>query len=150
MARLSDTLDLSGGDLVRPCRSFRITTSGFSSGATATVTVGDLEANDIIEGASIECETAATFSAGTTTGFTATLGITGTLAGVLASAAMGSLTAGQHSDLGGPGTLVGRLRASTALVLTITPTGGTPDADEISGGAYWVHVYVSKPKDRVA
>lgn len=130
-------------------RSVRITTSGYASGATATVAIASLPANARLLRSSIECESIMTFSAGTTTGAAAVLGVSGTTNGFLATAALGSLTAGQQTDLGGPGTLVNRLRATTDVILTITPSGGAADSDEISGGVYWVHLEYEVAPERV-
>ena len=130
--------------------SFAIPITGQASGATATLAVATLPANIRIKSTHVECQQAAGFSAGTTTGVTAVLGIAGTTNGFLTTAAMTSLTAGDMSDLGGPGTLVGRLRTSTtALILTITATGGTPDVDEIDEGIFWVHVHYETARERI-
>ena len=158
MSRFSGKLDNGDGDHVRATRSVRCVLTGQASGTTATF---DLEAllaaqggpallaNHKIVGAHLECETALTFTGGDTTGVTAVVGISGTLNGFLATAAITSMAAGDVSDLGGAGSLVGRARASTTALLTITATGGAPDVEDIATGVVWVHLEVKKLKERV-
>ncbi len=130
--------------------STRVTTSGYASGATAAPTVHALPANHFPVRSMIECETPMTFSAGTTTGATATLGRSGSASLYLSSGALGSMTAGQKSVLGGQGSGAGVLDTSARdVILTITPTGGAADADEISGGVFWVHQEYEIAPDRV-
>lgn len=130
--------------------SFQLPLTGQASGATATLAVATLPANVRIKSAHVECQTAIGFSAGTTTGVTAVLGIAGTTNGFLTTAAMTTLAAGDMTDLGGPGTLVGRLRTTApAVILTITATGGTPDVDEINAGVVWVHIHYETARERI-
>lgn len=160
MGKRFDVSDFSGGQVIRATQSVRLTLTGQASGTTATFDLDALAAtqgaraipaNAKIVGAHVECETAVGFSAGTTTGASMVVGIVGATNGFLATAAITSLTAGQLSDLGGPGTLVGRLQANTApaLVAVLTATGGTPDVDEINAGVFWVHLEYVIAKERV-
>lgn len=130
--------------------SVQVPFTGQASGATATLAVATLPANCRIKDAHVECQTALGFSAGTTTGVTAVLGVAGTTNGFLATAAMTTMAAGDMSDLGGPGTLVNRLRTTApAVILTITATGGAADVDEINAGVFWVHIHYETARERI-
>lgn len=130
--------------------STRVTTSGYASGATAAAAVHSLPANIYPIRTTIECESPMTFSAGTTTGASAVLGYSGSTNRYLTTAAIGSMTAGQKSALGGQGAGAGVLDTSARdVLLTLTPTGGAADADEISGGVYWIHQEYEIAPDRV-
>ncbi|MBK6920559.1 MAG: hypothetical protein IPH07_24375 [Deltaproteobacteria bacterium] len=130
--------------------STRVTTAGFASGASAAAAVHSLPANAFPIRALIECESPMTFSAGTTTGATATLGRSGSASLYLSSGNLGAMTAGQKSVLGGQGAGAGVLDTTARdVLLTITPTGGAADADEISGGVFWVHQEYEIAPDRV-
>lgn len=130
--------------------SIAVPFTGQASGATATLAVATLPANVRIKSTHVECQTAIGFSAGTTTGVAGVLGIAGTTNGFLTTAAMASMAAGDMSDLGGPGTLVNRLRTSTtAVILTITASGGAADVDEINAGIFWVHIHYETARERI-
>jgi hypothetical protein len=128
-----------------------VTTSGYASGATATQAVHSLPASVIPTRTILECVEVMTYSAGTTTGATAIFGIAaGDLDGYATSVNLGTMTAGQKILLTA-GVVVGTLDATArATALTITPTGGAADSDEISGGRFIVHQEYDVAPDRVS
>lgn len=160
MAKNDDRFDNGDGEHIRAALSVRLVCTGLASGASADFDLDALAtaqgqkaipAKAKIVGAHMECETALTFSAGTTTGAGFVVGITGTENGLLTTAAVTSMAAREMTDLGGPGTLMGRLRGNTApsnLVARLTPTGGAADCDEISAGVFWVHLEYTLAKGR--
>lgn len=120
-------------------RSTRVTTSGYASGATATAAVHPLPAGVIPTRTIIECESPMTFSAGTTTGATGLLGRSGDTDFYATSFNLGAMVAGDRLVLTA-GVAVNAIDATARdVIMTITPTGGTPDSDEISGGVFHVH-----------
>jgi len=160
MPLYSTRQDHTDAEQIRCTASIRIVATGQASGAAATYDVDALlltQTNRVIPadakivGAHVECETAATFSAVTTTGLGFVVGITGTTNGFLTTGAVTALTAGQKSDLGGLGTLINRIRANTAPALeaVATATGGTPNMTEVLTGVYWLHLEYVVSKGRV-
>lgn len=150
MGRISDLLDNGAGQFIHASATFRLTLTGLASGTTADVALGDLPADAIPVSISDEVVTAVTFGAGTTTAATVSVGITGSLTLFATAGAASGRARGAVSDLGGPGTGVGRLRATTALVARVTASaGGAPDVDEISAGEVLIHVAYRLPKRQV-
>lgn len=160
MPRYADHLDNADGTHTRATLSIRLVLTGGAAAATRTfdldalaVTQGEVRsipANAKVIGAHLECEQAIAFT-GTTTGYAMVVGITGTTNGFLATGSLVGLTAGQTTDIGGPGTLVNRIRANTAPALEAvgTVSGGAAVHTEVSAGIFWVHLEYVLAKGRV-
>lgn len=120
-------------------RSTRLVLGGYASGATALQDVHPIPAGAIPLRTVIECEAALTYSAGTTTGATAIFGFTADPDGYATSVNLGTMTAGQRILLTAGASISALDSTARDANLTITPTGGAADSDEISGGVIHVH-----------
>lgn len=158
MAKNSDRFDNSEGEHIRATQSVRLVLTGQSAGATATFDVDALAATQgqraipagsKIIGQYIEVEEAITFD-GTTTGVSLVSGVTGTTNAFILTGAIAALAAAAKSDVGGPGTGIGRVRnTAPALEAVITATGGATDVAEIDAGVIWLHTEYVILKGRV-
>lgn len=161
MAKNSDRFDNSDGQEIRATLSVRC---DMTTGAAQATLTHDLDALGVTQnqlhsipadakviGGHVECEEPIVLS-GTTTAVGLTVGIVGTVNGFLTTANLVGMVAGEKSDLGGLGTLIGRLRATTApaLVAVATASGGAAVMTEVDEGVFWVHLEYVVAKGRVS
>lgn len=135
------TVDYGSGGLVTPHFDVRVNAATLTGSATMNIDPTGIPATAMFFAADVVCETAATFSAGTTTGLGFTAGTTGDPDGYIVSGAVTSMVAGQVSQLGGPGALSGNFARAAALRIVPTATGGAADLDEVSAGSWLFRFY---------
>jgi|APSaa5957512622_1039677.scaffolds.fasta_scaffold03627_5 hypothetical protein len=104
---------------------------------TQTLTIATMPVGAEIKHVFVNVATSAGFSAGTTTGLNAQVGIAGTIAGFRGNVALQTAspvrlygTIGVGADVSGGGN----------VIATFTATGGTPDIDEVNAGSWDFYV----------